>query len=402
MPREGFYARTELKLVESPTSRVPKCGECGLYKGCHSPKMFVAGKGRRKIMVVGEAPGATEDETGRPFVGKAGRRLQRELSKLGVDLFRDCWVTNSLICRPPDNATPTPEQINHCRPNVVNAVEKYKPEVIIVLGGPAVDSVMTWLWGKEPGNVTRWAGFKAPVQKINAWVCVTYHPSYVEREESQALDTIFRSHLQSFVKLTRRPWRSAPNYASKVLATVDDGEAYAQIVHLATGDLIAFDFETNMSKPDAPDARIVCCAVTDGKACVAFPWRGRAAHAMTLLLKLRRVGKIAANMKFEHRWVKRLLGFDVENWVWDTMIAAHVLDNRKGVSGLKFQAFAKLGQPDYDDHVKPYLKPRGRKGGYAENRIKLVPLKDLLLYCGLDAILEYKLARVQMKELGHV
>jgi uracil-DNA glycosylase len=65
----GFFKGSELKLVKAPSARVPQCGVCGLWRGCKTPKMEVSGKGKRRILIVGEAPGADEDTQGKPFVG---------------------------------------------------------------------------------------------------------------------------------------------------------------------------------------------------------------------------------------------------------------------------------------------------------------------------------------------
>lgn len=90
------------------------------------------------------------------------------------------------------------------------------------------------------------------------------------------------------------------------------------------------------------------------------------------------------------------MGFPVKNWVWDTMLAAHVIDQRSGITGLKFQAFAALGVSDYESHIKPFLKSDGNK----LNRIKEIDKNDLLIYNGLDAYFEFLLAQKQMKILG--
>ena len=105
--------------------------------------------------------------------------------------------------------------------------------------------------------------------------------------------------------------------------------------------------------------------------------------------------KIGANIKFENRWTKRNLGHYVNNWIFDTMIAAHVLNNKPKVTGLTFQAFVNLGQPCYEQNIKPFLKSRKNS---KFNRIEELDLKDLLLYNGLDSLLTYGVALKQMKE----
>jgi len=106
------------------------------------------------------------------------------------------------------------------------------------------------------------------------------------------------------------------------------------------------------------------------------------------------IGKIASNLKFEERWTRYFLKHRVRNWDWDTMLAAHVLNNATGITGLKFQAFVQLGQSQYDKHIEPYLK--SSKGQHL-NRIREIPLKDLLVYNGMDSFLEIKLATLQKR-----
>jgi hypothetical protein len=77
------------------------------------------------------------------------------------------------------------------------------------------------------------------------------------------------------------------------------------------------------------------------------------------------------------------------------MIAAHLLDNTPGITGLKFQSFILLGQESYDDHIKPFFKSKGKS---RFNRIKELDLNELLLYGGLDSLLTYKIAMKQINE----
>ena len=402
---QGFFSKTELAMYDAPVERVPRCGACKLYLGCESPKMKVAGKGKKKVLIIGEAPGEHEDERGKPFVGKSGQRLQTELANIGINLFEDCWVTNSLICRPPENAKPTPKQIDYCRPNIVNAIERFRPKLIILLGAVPVTSVISWLWKKEPGGITRWAGFRIPCRQIQAWVCPTFHPSYILREENEALDLIFHNHLrQAFKCLERKRPESNFDLTARVTIFYDAKRAAQALssfaLHCARrGGVFAYDYETNMLKPDVKRALIVCCSVSDGETTLAFPWYGAVTKVMANMLRSKKYQKIAANIQFEDRWTRAKLGIDVANWKDDTVLAAHCLDNRKNISGVKFQAFARLGYKQYDQHVAKYLKSK-TNAGYAENRIKQCNLKDLLIYNGIDSLVEYELASLQDHEIG--
>lgn len=161
----------------------------------------------------------------------------------------------------------------------------------------------------------------------------------------------------------------------------------------------AVDYETNMLKPDGDDARIICAGICQaGDETVAFPWGSRVEEAMRKFIQSP-IKKIAANMKFEDRWTRRILGHGIRNLVWDTMQAAHVLDNRPEITSVKFQAFVRLGVARYDQRIKPYLESESSRH---PNRIEQLPLQILLKYCALDNLYEYHIARLQMQDMGYV
>lgn len=407
MTHKGLYNLLGGMHRKPPASLLPECGVCKLHTRCNSPKMKVDGKGEKRTLIIGEAPGEQEDEQGRPFVGTAGSLLKETLQSIGVNLRRDCWVTNALICRPTSdsdkNRTPTDKEINHCRPNIIREVQTLKPDVIVPLGGVATKSLLSWLWKEDVGNISRWAGQRIPCQKINAWVCPTYHPSYVVRsQDKKSYDviqkTLFTRHLKAAFSLQGKPWDTVLDYNRLANVTWDADQAVNVIRDfMAKGVPIAFDYETNMLKPESDLADIVCVSLSDGETSWAFPWQGEVIKAFSDLLRSD-TPKVGWNVKFEERWTRRILGHSVNNWIWDGMLAAHLIDNRSGVTGLKFQAFALLGVDSYDTHVKAYFDSKG--GCNSPNRIRDVPMQALLKYCSYDALFEYKVAEVQMKILG--
>lgn len=393
----------DLSLLKSrPTGgTLPRCGLCGLLKKCRSPKMPVAGKGEKRILVVGEAPGAEEDDKGIPFVGKTGTYLRDTLAEVGIDLRRDCWLTNSLICRPPKNTVTDERMIDWCRPNLLKTIEELQPETIVLLGARALKSLIAWLWKEDAGEINKWAGFRIPCQRLNAWVCPTWHPSFVVRENETRRDggvteLVWKRHLKAAFR-TGRPWSEVPSYASCVRTELNPERAAAAIRRLtAFGRVLAFDYENTTLKPDGKHARIYCCAISDGEESIAYPWHGEAITASIEFLRSP-VPKIGFNVKHEQRYSRANLGVKVRNFVWDGMLAAHVLDNRSDTKSLKFQAFVLLGQESYDDAIKPYLKS---KGSNDRNRITELDLEAVLRYCGMDAILEWHVAMKQAKKLG--
>lgn len=397
---EGFFRAADLSPQRNHTGLlVPKCGACGLKDRCLSPKMPVDGRGRRKILVVGEAPGKDEDARGKPFVGVSGKLLEDVFGDAGVDLRDDCWLTNSLICHPKGNTTPTDKQIDYCRPNLLAAVKTLQPEVIILFGKPAVKSLIGHLWKEDVGPITRWVGWRIPCREPNAWLCPTFHPAFVLRSEGKeglVARKLLTAHVRRAVAKKGRPWKTIPDYARQVRCLYDAGEIVSAVRSLSGPHPVAFDYETDRLKPDS-GGRIVTCSMSDGKTTVAFPL-----YQLPVLEALKDflrgpTPKIASNLKFEDRWTRHAFGHGVRNWFWDTMLAAHVIDNRPGITGLKFQAFALLGQEDYDSYVKPYLKAAGAN---LPNRIKDLALDKLLKYNALDSLLEYKVAMIQRKRLG--
>jgi len=377
----------------------PQCGSCGLARKCKSPKMKYTGKGERKILIVGEAPGVEEDKVNEQFVGKAGKRLKQELKRQGVDLFRDCWKTNAIRCRPPENKKPDNKQIAYCRPALFSEIEQLKPISILLFGNVAAKSVLGHLWDNSEGyEMSTWTDWLIPNRKPNSWISVHYHPSYLERQGDGLLDLLFQRHLKRALKKTERPWDKIPNYENDIDILYTPKTIIPCIQGLINwGEPIAFDYETNCLKPEYEGAEIVSCSICWGEdgedKVIAFPWMKEILKAMDLLLKSP-VPKIASNMKFEERWTKYVFGHPVKNWAWDTMLAAHTLNNNGGVTGLKFQAFTRLGQPPYDKHIESYLKPARKQ--YL-NRIREIPLKDLLLYNGMDSLCEYLVMQKQKK-----
>lgn len=398
---KGFFSSADVLSTRVALPTLPQCGVCGLHKKCISPKMPVSGKGKSEIMIVGEAPGKTEDERNRPFIGESGQILEGTLRKLGVEMRHDCWITNALRCRPPNNVIRDKRSIDYCRPYLMEAIREHNPRIIILLGATAVQSLLGWLWKEDVGGITRWVGWRIPNQRLNAWICPTFHPAFLLRNQQMKGPDIsamyFEEHLRRAVNLKDRPFEEVPDFGKSINIVLDCKHAASLITAMKErGSPVAWDIETDRLKPDHKRSTIISCAVSDGKETVSYPWHGRAIQA-TLDLLRSDVPKWGWNLKFESRWLLARYGCRIRNFDWDGMLAAHTLDNRKHICSLKFQAFVMLGQESYDDDIKPYLKASGNN---IENRIKEVGLNKLLVYNGTDALLTWKLAKIQRRLLG--
>jgi DNA polymerase len=151
---------------------IRRCTRCDLYKTATNA---VPGEGNphADFMCVGEAPGAQEDATGRPFYGQAGQLLTKILQ--AVNLSREeVFILNVLKHRPPGNRNPLPEEVSACRPYLIRQVELVAPKVILALGTFAAQSLLETKLsiGKLRGSVHRYHGIP---------VIVTYHPAALLR-----------------------------------------------------------------------------------------------------------------------------------------------------------------------------------------------------------------------------
>jgi uracil-DNA glycosylase family 4 len=116
---------------------------CPLCKLARTRRNAVPGEGQisAKIMVIGEAPGRSEDEKGEPFVGAAGRILDNLLKKAGIERSQ-VFITNIVKCRPPNNRVPEEDELIACRPYLDRQIALIKPKVICILGRTAYSSIL--------------------------------------------------------------------------------------------------------------------------------------------------------------------------------------------------------------------------------------------------------------------
>jgi DNA polymerase len=160
------------KTLEEIAALVRECTRCRL---CQQRTNAVPGEGPAdaRLVVIGEGPGAVEDETGRPFVGRAGELLTEILA--AIDLPREkVFICNIVKCRPPENRKPQPEGIEACVPYLYRQLEIIKPAVILAMGGTAAETLLDTRQALASlrNRVHRFRGIP---------VIVTYHPAALLR-----------------------------------------------------------------------------------------------------------------------------------------------------------------------------------------------------------------------------
>jgi DNA polymerase len=171
-PAADIFSAQEFATLDDVAGAVAACRRCIL---CEQARNAVPGEGnpRAELVCVGEGPGASEDETGRPFVGAAGKLLTGILG--AIKLTReDVFICNVVKHRPPGNRTPLPDEVAACRPFLSRQLELISPRVILALGSSAAQTLLNTRLaiGKLRGVVHRYNGTP---------LIVTYHPAALLR-----------------------------------------------------------------------------------------------------------------------------------------------------------------------------------------------------------------------------
>ena len=158
------------------------CTRCGLSTG-RQQVVISRGHPQARLMLIGEAPGATEDALGEPFVGRSGQLLDQLLAEAGLDRSRDVYLCNIVKCRPPDNRKPRAAELASCRPWLEQQIAWVDPPLIGLLGATAlagvvgVTSGMTQLRGQ-------WLAGEGPLLG-GRLLMPLFHPSYLLRNPSR-------------------------------------------------------------------------------------------------------------------------------------------------------------------------------------------------------------------------
>jgi uracil-DNA glycosylase family 4 len=167
---------------------VSGCTKCRL---CETRTQTVFGEGDvdAQIFFIGEGPGETEDQTGRPFVGKAGQLLDKMITAMGLSRPK-VFIANIVKCRPPNNRVPDFDEVETCTPYLVRQLQTVRPKVIVTLGLPATKYMTGDLklsMGASRGRFRDWRGIK---------LMPTYHPAYLLRSYTESNRAAVWSDLQ--------------------------------------------------------------------------------------------------------------------------------------------------------------------------------------------------------------
>lgn len=181
------------KLADAATSLDDLYSKLCDFDGCElknfaNNTVFADGKRDADILLVGEAPGATEDEKGIPFCGESGQLLDKMLATIGVSRRANAYITNTVFWRPPGNRRPTTEEIEICRPFVEKHIALKKPKLIILVGGTATTSLLD-----QDKTISKIRNeiyyYKNQYLDTRIHTTALFHPAYLLRQPLKKKDT---------------------------------------------------------------------------------------------------------------------------------------------------------------------------------------------------------------------
>lgn len=175
-PQDDLSLGQPGETFEDIRADIGECVRCPLHQG-RNTIVHTEGKANARLMFVGEAPGADEDASGRPFVGRAGQLLNKIIEAIGLKRD-DVLIGNVNRCRPPGNRTPTTEEAHTCKPFLLREINIARPDVIVVLGNTAMKNLLDTKEG-----ITRLRGQFQDYRGIK--VMPTFHPAYLLRDPSK-------------------------------------------------------------------------------------------------------------------------------------------------------------------------------------------------------------------------
>lgn len=329
------------------------CEECPLHE--YTDRVCVMGDGDPdgKIMILGEAPGAEEENSGRVFSGRAGKLLDSALQSAGLDRS-ELYVSNVVKCRPEDNARPERVSWEACRMYLEREVERVDPSHLLLLGNTALQAV-----AKKSG-ITKQRGVRLEVRDplyAGRTVMATIHPAYVLRNPGQ--QSVFTEDVRRFARAIRGEFQAA-EVRPIMVGTVEGLRKLKKI--LLKAEVISYDVESRY-QPWEDDWCIVCLGVAvDGERGYVVPlyhpnspfkskWK-KVLQFLKPAMQRPGVKLVAQNGKFDNQQLSGA-GLYLRH-AFDLMLAAHLLDENRP-KNLGFLSQTVLGADIYKGMVE--VKP---------------------------------------------
>ena len=175
---EKSLNKNKFENLQSLKNKINSIKNCELKKSATN-LVFSDGNPDAKIMIIGEGPGANEDKEGKPFVGRAGKLLDKMLESIKLNR-KNVYISNVVNFRPPMNRKPTDEEIQRYLPFLIKHIELINPKILLLLGTPALKTVLK---ERRPISKVRGTWYQMPVNYMDESLCVMplFHPAYLLR-----------------------------------------------------------------------------------------------------------------------------------------------------------------------------------------------------------------------------
>ena len=174
------FAGTKLEKLNKLKKKIQFIENCDLKKNATN-LVFGDGNINSKIMIIGEGPGANEDAEGRPFVGRAGKLLDKMLAAIKLDR-KKVYISNVVNYRPPSNRKPTEVEIDRYLPYLKSHIEIIDPKILLLLGSTALN---TLIGNDVVISKARGKWFQKEIGMVKPWIIASFHPAFLMRQPEQ-------------------------------------------------------------------------------------------------------------------------------------------------------------------------------------------------------------------------
>lgn len=397
----SFITKSTAKQV---AKTIPGCGACGLrptipQEGLNKAPVGLAGKGRKEILLVGEAVGASPRTI-----------LQNILMECGIDVDNDCWMIPAIACPVEKHSSIKPQQVEYCRPQFEKELSKITPKLVFLLG---TEAIRCWFAHRCEFTISEysWHGFVIPDYERSTYVVPLFSPMLLLEHKDKETFTLYRGLVKSEIK---KGLSVLTNYTKPIdflkeaishCTILSESEAVEVLNRIRkTSGIVSFDTETTGLKPYADGHKIIVCSIcTEQGDSYSFPITDKTLLPVKDILTNFNIGKVGHNLKYDASWFRQIYKVKVSPWTRDTMLTAHCLDNRPGITSLKFQTAMQWGVLNYSSIGNLSAVEEDKNDSNRILNIANLDRNNLMLYNALDSFFTMKLWQIQrLKEIALV
>ena len=368
------------------------CLSCMRYKKNSRLEKGYFGQGNKKILIIDDRLQTSQIRyDNSEYHSNSLSYIHRILAANHVNLPEDCWVSFPTHC----SGESTDSALSLCTDRVFDTINDLKPKLIILLGMRAVKQVIGTRWKKNLGAIDKWSNYIIPDRELNCWIAPLASVSRVQMFEQK--DVILKRKFDETISEAIRHLNIEPTFLAEddeKFKMLNEPQSIAAMQKLLTRARdkqfwLSFDYETNTLKAYNNNSKVVTVAFcTDSKIAYSFYLTEKNKVYWKRIMESKKIDKIIHNAKFELMHTKQNIKANINGKIWDTQLATHIINNKQGITSLKFQSYVNLGIIDYSNHLSKYLVGEGSSG---LNQVEQAPRKELLKYNALDALYTYYL-----------